>query len=112
MITVLVTMYLGSPTTLVRLEKQIQLPALPRAGEWMKFENQQEGDHILYQVRDVIYRERGNPSIVLEFLKDGPSHYLLLEEDELSEFIASYVAEGWVRKSEVSNRTFLNDGSS
>jgi hypothetical protein len=40
-----VSIYLASKTRWAHLQKGIRLPAVPRVGEWLKLQNEQQGDY-------------------------------------------------------------------
>jgi hypothetical protein len=86
------------------LERMMPFAALPREGESVKFANRIMGDYCAFRVDELTHREGSEPELMLEKWKKSPTEYEYLDEAELDEYVASYVAEGWRHESTVPNR--------
>ncbi len=95
-----VRLYLPSDTRLAFLEKEIEFSAMPRVGEWIKFKNDQVGDYFAFRVREVTHRENGIPDVMMEPMEDANGKPEFAgREQELDEYVQSYVQEGWLLRS-------------
>ena len=97
-----VHLYLESPREIALLEKSLVFPAMPRVGEFAKLKNSEMGDYFAFGVTSVTYREEHAPEIMLKSLAP-------LNEDELVEYVNSYVSQGWVHVSTKPNHSFNTD---
>jgi len=104
MVRCLVRMYLDSPSRLVLLEKTVDFHALPRTGEWLKLANSEMGDYFAFRVAEVTHREGSLPELMLDRLSAPDGKSTAFDEDELDEYVTSYLAEGWQQVSSVPNR--------
>ncbi len=96
-------MYLDSSSRLCRLQKELEFHALPRVGEWLKFANAEMGDYFGFRVAEVTHREGGYPELMLDKLTPEDGKTSAFDEEELDEYVASYLATGWVQKSTARN---------
>ena len=96
MIPVCVRLYLGSETRLAFLEKEVEFVSMPRMGEWLKLKNDKMGDYFAFRIQEVTHREGRTPDIMLELPlgSEGRPEFSGREE-ELDEYVQSYVREGW-----------------
>lgn len=112
MINALVRMYLASDVRLASLEKTVNFVAMPRAGEFIRFNNKKMGDYFDFAVDDVTHVEDEDPEITLELWRDENGYNLLEDETELDEYVESYEAEGWNLLSIEENTLYKNDSDS
>jgi len=90
------SIYLASKTRWAHLTKIVSLPAVPRAGESVKFRNEEMGDYFAFEVTSVTYREAGGVEVITGLLDNIDDRlYSFEEEQELDEYVASYLNEGW-----------------
>ena len=108
MVNALVFLYLASESRFAFLQKEVEFHSLPREGEWLKLRNKDKGDYFAFWVKEVTHREGGLPELMLDVLRCSETEYELFEEHELDEYIASYVAEGWLLKSCKENKLYIN----
>lgn len=95
MIPCLVFLYLDSPSRLVLLEKRIEFHALPRTGEFFKAANRKMGDYFGFRIGEVTHRETTGPELMLDRLPPSDGRDTAFTEQELDEYVASYLVEGW-----------------
>lgn len=96
MIDLEVSIWLGTKTRWAHLTRVIAMPAVPRAGEFMKFKNAIAGDYFAFRVSEVTYREGGRIEVWTELLDNIDNRmYSFEEEAEFDEYFNSYLAEGW-----------------
>jgi len=84
------------------LEKDVEFVSMPRVGEWLKLRNEKMGDYFAFRIREVTHREGRSPDIMLELMldADGRPEFSGREgEEELDEYVQSYVEEGWALRS-------------
>lgn len=107
-----VSLYLASRARLARLRKVVAFAALPRANEFVKLRNREQGDYFAFTVVQVTHREGGFPEVWLRLISvvETRSFVDLFEDGELDQYVASYVQEGWTLESLVPNRA-LSGGS-
>lgn len=91
------TLYWVSDQRIARLSKQLDLPVLPRTGEFIKIRNQVLGDYFAFMVTEVTHREARIPEIRLR-IDYRPGDDLPADQD-LESDINTYVAEGWTLES-------------
>ncbi len=108
MVKTLVFLYLASESRLAFLEKEVQFHSLPREGEWLKLRNRDKGDYFAFRVQEVTHREGSLPEMMLDVLRSSETEYELFDEQELDEYIASYIAEEWLLKSCKENTRYKN----
>jgi hypothetical protein len=90
------SIWLASKTRWAHLTKVIDMPVVPRVGEFLKFRNAVVGDYFGFQVSEVTYREGGNIEVWTELLDNIDDRmYSFEEEAEFDEYFHSYLAEGW-----------------
>ena len=90
------SIWLATKTRWTLLTKVITMPAVPRVGEFMKFNNAVAGDYFAFQVSQVTYREGGLIEVWTELLDNVNNRmYSFEEEAEFDEYLNSYLAEGW-----------------
>ncbi|MBS1808751.1 MAG: hypothetical protein JST84_11210 [Acidobacteria bacterium] len=90
------SLWLASKTRCAHLSKIISLPAIPRAGEFIKFRNEQQGDYFALAITQVTYREDGIVEVWTELLDNIDNRmYSFEEEQEFDEYFESYLEEGW-----------------
>ncbi len=90
------SIWLASKTRWVHLMKTIEMPSVPRVGEYLKFRNAQIGDYFGWQVSEVTYRESGSIEVSTELLDNVDERgYSFETEAEFDECYRSYLAEGW-----------------
>ena len=87
------TLYWVSDQRIACLSKQLDLPVLPRTGEFIKIRNQKLGDYFAFMVTEVTHREGRIPEIRLR-IDYRPGDDLPADPD-LESDINTYVAEGW-----------------
>jgi len=109
MIKASVRMYLASNTRLASLDKTVDFMAMPRVGEFIKFNNKKMGSGFDFAIADVIHVEDGNPEIMLELWSDEDRYNLFEDENELDEYVESYEAEGWALRSMEENTLYRNE---
>ena len=98
--------WMASRTRWVHLRKLIKLHAVPRVGEFVKFNNDSVGDYFSWTIREVCYRESGEIFISTELLDDiGGRGYSFEDEDELDEYFSAYIDEGWVTSRGITENT-------
>jgi hypothetical protein len=69
---------------------------VPRVGEFVKFDNKEQGDYFAWRVTQVTYRESGKIEVWTELLNDVDNRgYSFEAEQEFDEYLKSYIAEGW-----------------
>lgn len=91
------SIWLASQKQWVHLVKTIQLVAVPRVGEFMKFNNHIVGDYFGWKVSEVTYRENGKIEVSTELLDNIDQRMYSFEDDEeFNEYYESYLAEGWI----------------
>jgi hypothetical protein len=91
-----VSIYLATRTRWAHLTKVVSLPAMPRVGEVIKFRNREMGDYFGFEITSVTYREGGGIEVVTGLLDNVEDRlYSFEEEQELDEYVISYLAEGW-----------------
>lgn len=91
------SIWLAIRTRWAHLCKLIDLPTVPRVGEYMKFTNEKLGDYFGWEVTQVTYRESGAIEVWTELFDNIDERMYSFEtEEEFDECFASYVAEGWV----------------
>lgn len=114
MIDAKVSLYLVSKARIVRLEKTVAFAALPRAREFVKLVNREQGDYFAFTVVQVTHREGGAPELWLQLTSfvDGRWAVDFIEDAELDDYAAGYRREGWEVASAVPNRTIRDDGVS
>lgn len=71
MISVQFSIWLASKTRWAHLTKSIEMPAVPRLGEFVKFRNEQQGDYFSWEVSQVTYREGGATEAWTNLLNDA-----------------------------------------
>jgi hypothetical protein len=103
MISCLVQLYLDSPSRLCRLEKLVEFHAMPRVGEWLKLVNPKMGDYFGFRVAEITHREGSVPELMLARLEPAVGNAAAFPEDELEEYLSSYVECGWKHVSSVPN---------
>ncbi len=88
--------YLASPTRWIHLTRQLEMPAVPRVGEFLKLHNDRAGDSFAWKVSQVTHHESGVIEVMTELLEDvGGRGYTFEEEDEFDECVAGYTDFGW-----------------
>jgi hypothetical protein len=90
------SIYLASKTRWAHLTKIVDVPAMPRVGEFVKFRNEQMGDYFAFDITQVTYRESCGAEIMTALLDNIDDRmYSFEEERELDRYVDSYLAEGW-----------------
>ena len=90
------SIYVASKTRWVHLVKIVPFPAVPRVGEFVKFQNSVLGDYFAYDVSAVTYRKPGKIEVMTSLLDDDKGKGFSLEEElDFDECYESYLAEGW-----------------
>jgi hypothetical protein len=90
------SIWLATKTRWAHLTKDIDMPVMPRVGEFMKFKNGKAGDYFAFKVAQVTYREGGDTEVWTELLDNVDNRmYSFEEEAEFDEYFASYLQEGW-----------------
>ncbi len=91
------SIWLASLTRWAHLTKIVSLPAVPRIGEFVKFQNATEGDYFAWKVTQVTYHEVGSIEVWTELLNNIEQRGFSFEDEaEFDEYMRSYLAEGWV----------------
>lgn len=104
--------YLATKTRWVHLEKTLELPAVPRVGEFVKFANSRMGDYFAFEISEVTYREGGRVEVMTALLNDVDARmYSFDDEAEFDEYYSSYLAEGWTAERGVGPNQRLLDRS-
>lgn len=97
MLSIEFSIWLASKTRWVHLTKVIECPAVPRVGDFMKFNNAEIGDYFPWEVAHVTYHESGAIAVGTELLDNIDERgYSFGSETEFDECYRSYLAEGWV----------------
>lgn len=108
-----VSIYLASKSRWAHLEKTIELPAVPRVGEWLKLRNNEMGDYFGWRVEQVTHRESGPVEVMTGLLDDVDGRgYSFESEGEFDSYVASYLACGWSCPHGVRPNPRLRDASS
>jgi hypothetical protein len=90
------SIWLGTTTRWAHLIKVIDMPVVPRVGEFMKFQNAVVGDYFAFRISEVTHREGGRIEVCAELLNNIDNRiYSFEEEAEFDEYFTSYLAEGW-----------------
>ena len=90
------SIWLASKTKWAHLSKTISMVAIPRVGEFMKFQNKEVGDYFAFEVSQVTYHENGHIEVWTELLGNIDDRmYSFEEEEDFDEHFASFLAEGW-----------------
>lgn len=90
------SIWLASKTRWAHLTKTIDMQAVPRAGEFVKFTLKGEDDYVPWRVSEITYRESGAIDISTELLDDLDGRgFSFSEEEEFDETLAEYQASGW-----------------
>jgi hypothetical protein len=90
------SIWLGTKTRWAHLIKVIDMPTVPRVGEFMRFKNAVVGDYFAFRISEVTYREGGRIDVLTELLDNIDNRmYSFEEEAEFDEYFNSYLAEGW-----------------
>ncbi|MEM7118144.1 MAG: hypothetical protein AAF614_37285 [Chloroflexota bacterium] len=63
--------YLATKSKWAHLTKIIDLPAVPRSGEYVKFKNDEMGDYFGFEVLEVTYRESGEIEVMTDLLNNA-----------------------------------------
>ncbi len=96
MISIEFSIWIASKTRWAHLVKTIDLPAVPRMGEFVKFHNDVQGDYFAWKVSQVTYRETGQIEVWTELLDNvNDRNYSFEQETEFDDYYHSYIAEGW-----------------
>lgn len=113
MIDIDVALYFDTETRIIRLEKRICLPLLPRVGESIKFANSELGDYFAFTVEQVTHRENGIPEIwaTTHELTEWKTKRCHWDTDDLDSDVSSYLEEGWTLKSDKTKQKFQPDGA-
>lgn len=78
------------------LTKVIAMPAVPRVGEFIKFNNAVLGNYFAFRVSEVTYREGGRIEVWTELLNNIDNRmYSFEEESEFDEYYSTHIEEGW-----------------
>lgn len=96
------TLYWVSDQRIACLVKRLDLPVLPRTGEFIKIRNQVLGDYFAFMVTEVVHREGRIPEIRVRI--DHHPGDDLPDDQGLESDANTYVAEGWKLES-LKNRT-------
>ncbi|HEX5103224.1 MAG TPA: hypothetical protein VFV87_05405 [Pirellulaceae bacterium] len=90
------SIWLASKTRWAHLTKLVRLASVPRVGEYLKFQNHEQGDYFAWRVSQVTYRESGEIEVWTELLDNIDDRgYSFDEESEFDSYFQSYVGEGW-----------------
>ena len=90
------SIWLATKTRWAHLRKVIDVPTMPRVGEFMKFKNEVVGDYFGFRISQITYRETGSIEVWTELLDNIDNRqYSFEEESEFDEYFQSYLAEGW-----------------
>jgi hypothetical protein len=90
------SIWLASKTRWAHLTKSIPMEAVPRVGEFMKFQNKTEGNYFAWKVTQVTYREAGTIEVWTELLDNIDDRgYSFETEEEFDEYVQGYFAENW-----------------
>lgn len=90
------SIWIASKTRWAHLEKDVDMPVIPRVGEYMKFSNAVVGDYFSWKISQITYKESGEVDVWTGLLEDSEGcGYSFDAEDEFDEYYASYVNEGW-----------------
>ncbi|MCB1755621.1 MAG: hypothetical protein KDJ38_08865 [Gammaproteobacteria bacterium] len=104
--------YLATRSKWAHLTKIIDMPVVPRIGEYVKFKNAEMGDYFGFKVLDITYRESGEIEIMTDLLENIDNRMYSFEDGEASEFdeyYQSFLREGWVCERGVGpNRKYRN----
>jgi len=89
--------YLATKTKWAHLTKIIEMPVVPRVGEYMKFTNEEMGNYFAFPVIDVEYKESGEIEVMTDLLDNIDKRmYSFDENNEFEEYYQSFLKEGWV----------------
>ena len=93
------SIWIASKSRWAHLTKVIDLPSVPRCGEYKKFNNREVGDYFNWRVTEIYYHENGQIEIWTELLDNIDNRgYSFESEEEFDEYYNAYIAEGWVCK--------------
>jgi hypothetical protein len=88
--------WLATKTRWAHLTKGIDMPVMPRVGEFVKFKNAKVGDYFAFKITQVTYHEGGEPEVWTELLDNVDDRmYSFEDEGEFDEHFNSYLQEGW-----------------
>ena len=94
---ILFKIYLATKSKWAHLTKTIEMPAVPRIGEFVKFKNAEMGDYFGFEVLEVTYRESGEIEIMTELFENIDNRMYSFEDaSEFDEYYQSFLREGWV----------------
>ena len=90
------SIWLASKTRWAHLTKTIAMPVVPRVGEFVKFQNEREGDYFAWEVTQITHRESGDIEVWTHLFENIDDRgYSFEDEPDFDEYFESYVAEGW-----------------
>ena len=90
------SIWIASKTRWAHLTKGIEMPTVPRVGEYMKFNNDEMGDYFPWRITEVTYRESGHVDVCTELLDNQDDRgYSFESEVEFDEYYQSYLDMGW-----------------
>ncbi len=90
------SIWIATKTRWTHLTKVIDMPVVPRVGEFMKFRNGKVGDYFAFRVSQVTYRESGEVDVWTELLDNvNDRMYSFEDEAEFDDYHHSYLEEGW-----------------
>lgn len=90
------SIWIASKTRWAHLTKTIQMEAVPRVGEFVKFTLQGEDDYVPWRISEITYRETGSIEIWTELLDDVDGRgYSFEDEDDFDEALSEYQDSGW-----------------
>ncbi|WP_413114109.1 hypothetical protein [Thaumasiovibrio sp. DFM-14] len=89
--------------------KTIEMQAVPRTGEFLKFRNDVVGDYFSFKVTEVVYRETGSKIEISTELLDNVDNrgYSFEDESEFDEYLSSYLSVGWLSPRGVTENNYI-----
>ena len=76
--------------------KSISLPSVPRVGEYIRFQTENEDDDYSWEIREIKHYESGRIEVWTELLDNIDDRmYSFESEDEFQEYYDKYIAAGW-----------------
>lgn len=87
---------MASKTRWTHLTKMIEMQAIPRIGEFVKFTITGEDDYVPWKITEIAYRESGSIEVSTELLDDVDGRgYSFTDEEDFDEALKEYKSSGW-----------------
>ena len=90
------SIWIASRTRWTHLTKTIDMRAIPRVGEFVKFTLEGNDDYVPWKVSEITYRESGSIEISTELLDDVDGRgFSFCDEEEFDDALAEFQGSGW-----------------